>query len=376
LLGGKQSPLIIIAFNLFWEVKMPVKVSTKKLLNQAKNSIGETLVALSLVKNPTKTILRDVSKNGKRRDWRKYKSQSVVVSESYNFYGELEKYVGRMSECGSILVFASCPTGHYKRLIHANFCKARLCTMCQWRRSLVIYHQVFKLVHAHRQHYKSDVPLMLTLTVPNVKAVELSQCISTMQSAFKKLMKRLRVKRAVRSWFRALEITYNEERADYHPHFHVLLMVPVNYFTRAYGLYIPHEEWLELWREAMDMPEITQVDVRRMRKRKQGEIEGVVAEVAKYSTKPSNYLQKCTDGQYKANKGVIRVLHHALKGRRLVGFGGLFVRLRKELKLQDVEKADLLNITDELQDCECPICQSTLFIEMYRWNIGLRNYLS
>ena len=52
----------------------------------------------------------------------------------------------------------------------------------------------------------------------------------------------------MRSWFRSLEVTYNKDRDDYHPHFHALLMVPHHYFYKDRGLYIPHEKWLDLWK--------------------------------------------------------------------------------------------------------------------------------
>ena len=59
--------------------------------------------------------------------------------------------------------------------------------MCQWRKSLVIRKQVVDLVHEHQKEYSSDVPLLLTLTVVNVKGGELNKAIDQMNIAWKRL---------------------------------------------------------------------------------------------------------------------------------------------------------------------------------------------
>jgi len=347
---------------LFNNPKVAMKHNKGNLVgNQAQQGTGE--------------VLSDSRRRGKKRAWREYKQKSLAIAVAYSFFDELIKYANQISQCGSWLKFSACPHGHHKRLISAFFCRCRLCVLCQWRKSLAMFHQVFTLIHAHRKRYKSDIPLLLTLTVPNVSGDELKNELDMMQTSFKKLMKRRGVQRAVRSWFRALEVTYNSKRMDYHPHYHVLLLVPKNYFDKKYDLYIEQSGWLKMWQESIGKPEITQVDIRRVKKRKEGAIEGITAEVAKYATKPDNYVNRLPTGEYTADKDVINILHHAMKGRRLVAFGGLFAKLRKEMKLKDIEKTNLVNITDEEQPCCCPVCQSTLREEMYKWHIGSREYI-
>jgi plasmid rolling circle replication initiator protein Rep len=200
--------------------------------------------------------------------------------------------------------------------------------------------------------------------------------LDKMQKAWKRLSERVRFERSIRSWFRALEVTYNAESDTYHPHFHVLLLVPKNYFDHGRGLYISRDEWLGLWQEVTGMPEITQVDIRKVRKQSSRKpLEAITAEVAKYATKPSSYIEKSPKGVLKASKEVVKALHYALKGRRLVAFGGLFNALRKDLKQEDVEEADLIQITEEASACACSVCQSKLIDELYRWHIGLRQYV-
>lgn len=330
------------------------------------------------LKNQVETgeLLSDLSKSGKERLWKQYKEQSIAVSEAYRVYQELVRYGESVASCGSYLRFQSCPQGHEKKLIEAYFCRKRLCPMCQWRKSLVMFHQVLTLIHAHSEKYRSDIPLLLTLTVPNVKAGDLKLMLDKMQKSWDRFAKRAKFKKAIRSWFRALEVTYNAELNTYHPHFHILLLVPRNYFECKYGLYIDHDEWLALWQEVTGMPEITQVDIRRVRKQSSRKpLEAISAEIAKYATKPSSYIQKTAEGHLRASEKVIETLHYALKGRRLVAFGGFFTEIRKALKQPDVEEANLIQITEEKIPCLCSVCQSSLLEELYRWHIGLRQYL-
>ncbi len=239
-----------------------------------------------------------------------------------------------------------------------------------------MFHQVKELAHEHIKQYTSDIPLLLTLTVPNVPASELSERIGLMQKSWNRLINRRPVKRVCRSWFRALEITYSSEREDYHPHFHVLLMVPTNYFKRDRDLYLDRDEWLRMWQEVTGLPEITQVDIRRVKKLRKGTaVESVAAEVAKYATQPGDYVRELPTGLSEANAPVVEALHVALRRRRLVAFGGKFKEYRQQLKMQDVDEADMVHISEKEDTCQCRICQSDLITEMYHWQIGLRKYI-
>lgn len=325
----------------------------------------------------TGEILVDDSKTGKKRDWKRYKEQSLAVSEAYFSLGELMEYGEKMHHCGSRLHFKGCEKGHEKKLFNADFCKGRGCPMCQSRKSLAIFSQVLELAHAHRARYSSDIPLLLTLTIPNVSAAELKMMLDKMQKSWDKMTKRAKFKRSIRSWFRSLEVTYNVEKDTYHPHFHVLLMVPLHYFTRERELYIDRNEWLSMWQESMGMSEITQVDIRRVRKQNKNKpLEAIAAEVAKYATKPSNYIEESPNGDFKALPEVIKTLHYALKSRRLIAFGGLFKELRKILKQVDIEKANLDDIDDQIKLCTCSICQSDLIDMFFNWDKKRRQYIA
>lgn len=310
--------------------------------------------------------------NDSRTDWRTLKLKSTAVSSVFE---QNTKYwinrSQRMFECGSYLKFASDIKGA-KRLISATFCRDRMCPACQKRRSLVIFHQVKAVCTSVQVAFPTMRYLLLTLTVPNVKAERLSKEISHMTKSFDRLMKRVEVKRAIKGFFRALEVTYNGDRDDYHPHFHILLAVPSGYFKKTY---IRQSRWLELWQESTRYPDITQVDVRPIKANPNREgstdIESAAAEVGKYATKPSNYVVKLPSGDFIAHSSVVRELASGIKNKRLIGFGGIMREHHDLLKLDDAEgdSVDLVNVGDDSDQI------NAVMVQIFKWNIGLKQYI-
>src|SRR5699024_4533287 len=161
--------------------------------------------------------------------------------------------------------------------------------------------------------------IFLTLTAPNVKAAELEDEINHYNHSFQKLMQRKEVKTIVKGYVRKLEITYNEKRDDYHPHFHVLLAVDKNYFNNSWS-YIKRGRWLKLWQQVTKNSLITQVDVRKVSNSKDDK----VFEVAKYSDKDSEYL---------VNREVFNTFSKAIKGKRILSYSGLFIEVYMKFKI-------------------------------------------
>ena len=162
-----------------------------------------------------------------------------------------DKKAERCSECGTLLEFTPVlgvaggespvglpPAGTRQRmnLYRANFCKDRLCPMCSWRRSYKIFGQVSQIMDLIANDYEF---LFLTLTVPNCTADELVKTLNAMNKAWAKLIRFAPLKRILKGYFKALEITYNLQADTYHPHFHNVLAVPKSYLKK--GDYIQRE---------------------------------------------------------------------------------------------------------------------------------------
>ena len=90
------------------------------------------------------------------------KEQTDILGAVYSVL-DMENRSRRVLDCGSFLEFKV--TEEKAKLQHANFCRDRLCPMCNWRRSLKIFAQVSKVMDAlQAEGYQF---LFLTLTVRN-----------------------------------------------------------------------------------------------------------------------------------------------------------------------------------------------------------------
>src|SRR5699024_9771298 len=147
---------------------------------------------------------------------------------------------------------------------------------CAWKKSRKDALALSAMRADLKQEEKKEF-IFLTLTAPNVPAEALNYEIKHYNQSVQRLMQRKEVKQIVKGCARKLEITYNEERDDYHPHFHVLIAVNKSYFDQA-TQYISRDRWLELWQPVTKNPLITQGHVRKVRSLK----ESRNLEIAKY----------------------------------------------------------------------------------------------
>lgn len=228
----------------------------------------------------------------------------------------------RVEQCGN---FIEMKTDKEKSVMKVNwglFCENRFCPMCAWRLAQKDALKVSVLMQ-HLETAYNKAFIFLTLTAPNVKGENLKSEIDRYNKAFKNLVLRNEVAAVNKGYIRKLEITYNKERNDYHPHFHVIMAVNRGYFKDK--TYIPQARWLDLWRDVMNCPEITQVDVRKVKNR-DGK---AVSEVAKYSAK---------DSDYNYSQSVFDVFYKALRGRQVMTFNGLFAQANKVYKAGELEQ--------------------------------------
>lgn len=279
------------------------------------------------------------------------------------------KKAERVKTCGEYLEFAHefdgvevSPEG---KLHQAYFCKDRLCPMCQRRRSLKIFGQVSQILELIGGEYTF---LFLTLTVRNCTAECLSETLKRLNSAFDAFARYKRIKKVLKGYFRALEITYNEKRDDYHPHYHCIIAVPKAYMKSRD--YLNHEEWLNLWRKAYKDESIQMVNIKAITKRMQYDeslpegknLEKAIAEACKYSVKGSDILH---DDNEQTDK-VVLILSESLYHKRLATFSGCFKEAYIKLGLDDAESenADLTHISGKLNPA------LTWLICRYEWSLG------
>jgi plasmid rolling circle replication initiator protein Rep len=340
--------------------------TTRGTRGTTRGTRGTTRDTLGEEYNMNDKILQD-TKNGKLKDWSGKRMKSENVKECFDrieLYGRGE----RMFHCGTFLRFNNCDKDGYKKLVAANFCRDRLCPMCNWRRSLMLHGQILTVLHAAQAQQKMRY-IFLTLTVKNANDTNLDDRVSELLGGFKALFDYKDVDKVVVGYVRNLEITYNKKDDTYHPHIHVLIGVKPSYFNDKY---LSQKDWTSLFQRAAKLDYTPIVHVQAVKPNREGQtVEGAVAETAKYSVKDSDYIH---DDKNLMDK-IVSVLAETLKGRRLIAYGKLFRKVHKELHLSDIntEKADLIG--NDHSGCLCPICNSTLISKLYKWHVGVRNYV-
>ncbi len=265
-------------------------------------------------------------------DIEKYKLLSLKTSTSlldFSTSDTLRNKALLMRACGSDVGFDG------NKLVSANFCRLRLCPMCQRRKSLKTYSDFCKIL----DELKSFSFLHLVLTVPNVCADELSDCIKLMQNCSTRFFNHSDVKRAFVGVARCLEVSYNSRTITYHPHFHCLVAVKKSYFSSRD--YLKRDRlvhiWSALWRMRFDnVRKIKDSVINSYNLTNESYLQlfvtkadsGALPEIAKYAVKPLDL-----DLTNKERASVLDVLYGALKGKRLIQTYGVIKEASKKCKI-------------------------------------------
>lgn len=235
----------------------------------------------------------------------------------------------RFMDCGKFLTIDP-ETGN---IMKANFCKQRLCPVCNYIKSCINWHKIRNCVEWIKENEEGSHFIFMTLTVRNCTAENLTATIDQIVQGFRRLTNRRTWKNAVTGAIRGLEITYNEKENTYHPHIHILTAVKSDYFNENSGKYITIEQLREWWSESAKIDYFVQVDIKAI-----NQTDNAIAEVAKYAIKMSNLLKADTCEQLiKATQTIYRCTH----GRRLIATLGNFKQAMKELNISDLDEFEI-----------------------------------
>lgn len=284
-----------------------------------------------------------------KRDWKKRKKMSFKVALLMENYDP--ERAALIRGCGTYLEFARFLDGSEK-LRHANFCRQRLCPMCQWRRSIklrVQADQIYKLLE--ERGYKH---IFVTLTVKNCTAERLNETVDELFKSAARFKRCRLYRNAVRGAYRALEITYNDEENSYHPHFHLLLTVDGNYFDANNPHYINHDMLMKAWKNAAELDYDPYVHIEGITLKEGQTMTAACVEICKYPTKSAEICSAT----------VLQTIDYALRGRRLIEWSGVDADVRRELQLDDVETGNLVQTQET--DGEVPVEKV-----VYVWRYGL-----
>ena len=261
-----------------------------------------------------------------------YTSKKLKNQELFDFLTShtSKENLFNIFNCGTYISFFADETLEKKKVNKSNFCKNRFCPLCSWRKARKDSLKISILLKYIQEQFKYEF-IFLTLTAPNVSGELLNDEIKKYNNSFKKLMQLKQVKKISKGHIRKLEVTYNKERNDYHPHFHVMIAVTRSYFKNKD--YIKKKEWLELWQQCMNDTSITQVDVKKMNTSDSN----AIAEIAKYGAKDADYL---------ISQEVFDIFYRSLKGKQLLTYSGAFKDALKLFNQGELEKYKELDLTE------------------------------
>ena len=291
-------------------------------------------------------------------------SERKMVNEylSLAFASFDKRKAERLANCSTFLQFKVYADGT-KKLNSMNSCHVRLCPICSWRRSLKTYSNIRKVTE-YLQQKEQRYYVFVTLTIANCEGSDLSKTLDNMFRGFNRFNQLKEFKKAFTGFYRALEITRNNNSASkdygtYHPHFHCVFSVKKSYFTSRY--YLSQQRIAELWQQSCRLDYVPVVDVRKVK----GDLAKSCAEVAKYSVKSNDII---VPDDWHITCEVAEMLDRALERRRLISYGGELAKVRRMLRLEDEENGDLVHIEEDAPT------EEDYKIVNYFWFSGVRDY--
>lgn len=310
-------------------------------------------------------------------NWKERKKKAVQLSEIFSkLVDEVsneEKYIffrksNNTKFCAHSLEFRV-NDKQERTLEKAIFCKDRLCPVCSPRRAKKTALELSKVLTACDEQNQDMQYIFLTLTMKNVLGDELKDSLSTLTKSWSRLMKQRPVMQAVKGWFRALEITTDGKQ--YHPHIHAILAVNNAYFSKRSKQYITQPDWVTRWQKALkvDYKPSVRIQATRVKTGSRYKSKGLAAvqEAAKYTTKDSDYLSPKMSSD--VSKKVVHDYSIALRGRRLIGYGGVLKKIAEKLNV-DEQGDDLLHIDEDAMRNDV-----AELLEVYHWNFGVCDYI-
>lgn len=228
--------------------------------------------------------------------------------------------IKNFEECGTNLLVND--DGH---ITGANFCKQRLCPVCNYRRSTLMWHKIHEIV----KQFEENKFVFITLTVKNCKDTELTNTINHLLQSFRRITNRKTWQKNFIGYVRGLEITYNAKENTYHPHIHILAVTSAEYYKSDYVDLHTLRKW---WTESANLDYFVQVNIEAVSDKNKA-----VAEVAKYAVKMSSVLDSGISSQ---TLRATQIIASCIENRRLIATGGAITKAAQRLKINIEEDED------------------------------------
>lgn len=278
-------------------------------------------------------------------DFNAAKHQSEYIAGLFLHSNIFHNRALKMQACGTFIGLDESEDARGYRVSSANFCRQRLCPMCQRRRALRTFAAMSQVADLAAE--EGYVFLHLVLTVPNCPGNRLGAAIDKLYRCSSLLFRkqldahvlaaigdstelrqiRASIGRAFAGVFRALEVTHKEGAAvddpnAFHPHLHCLVAVRKSYFkSRAY---VKYDNLRAVWAQLIGVAN-PQLYISKVTEKS-----SAIAEVAKYCVKPFGN---------NVDFDVLDALQRHLHGRRMTQAYGTIKTWLRALKI-DLEREE------------------------------------
>ncbi len=286
-----------------------------------------------------------------------YKKKKLGSKKVAYYYGEMgkDKKAHAVAECGDFLQWTIRLDGT-KRLTGANFCRSRMCPMCSWHLSRKRTRDLMKVLN--EPEHRGKRLIFITLTVKNCLGDELEATIDNMYRALRSLTQKDKfLERRTIGMIKKLEVTYNKETGEYHPHFHLLCEVEPTYFTDK-SLYIEHDVLQAKWKKLcrLDYDPIVGIEAHKAEGFDNEAVAKSIKEITKYVAK---------DEDYTFSLETFKIFDEVLHGRRMYTPTGSFKKTMARLKLNPDE------LEDKKDDVQAVPDNPDILTFTLRWHVNI-----
>ena len=330
--------------NLYLRDKSDLEIVANPLQLQSETAISE--VEESLVGLLAKSEFLSES-SPRDKPWDSHRADAEAIAKIYGSDEDFGRLSERVSYCSLVLGFAWGADRLDRqaltlKLRSAHFCRVRHCPVCQWRRSQMWVARFLQALPKLLEANQAARFVFMTLTQRNVAIGDLRVTLRSMNSAWARLSERKALKAGVLGWIRTTEVTRGKDGSA-HPHFHVLMMVQSNYFTKHY---VKQPDWVQMWRKSLRADYDPIVDIRPIRGSSksigsdpQNPVIAAARETLKYSVKPTDMI---------ADRIWFLELTRQVNKMRFIASGGILKDIlrpdeeseKEMLLLRDAEEAD------------------------------------
>ena len=307
--------------------------------------------------------------------WKERKQATLRLYDVYKAAG-LDSEAWRAKACSTWLEYLASEDLQQRELHHFNACKLRLCPVCSTRKARITAIRLAKILEKVQNDHQDTQLIFLTLTVRNCTGGKLRETLDLLTRAWKKLIDRKPVQRAIKGWFRAIEITHNRVEDTYHPHIHAILVVEDAYFKRSSGLYITQDKWVGMWQQSLQVKYrpvlgIQSTYAKNAQGKQADRAQAAAVEAAKYAVKGSEYIDPAMPIDQAAS--VARTYTEALRRKRLTALGGWMLEASRELDLDvEADDADLVHGDEGSGKLDET---TAMWLEDYKWYRVVAEYL-